>query len=540
MATPITNPGEQEDTTTLPCDYCNHHLAVIFCRADSAKLCLFCDQLVHSANALSGKHLRSQICDGCRSAPVSVRCSTDNLVLCRDCDSDNHAAFSVSGSHDRTPIEGFTGTPSPVDLASRWGLDLDHQNRRKKDPDHWGDPLFDPDSWMRDLMVPEFRVGFKKLNSGCGKQKYVVLKQLSEIYKRSLLLNNGGRDNDDDDMKDEVQNEHQPFTSLLMMQGPLDVVPVKDKTLEENRMWESKPREHRGTQIWDFNMGRLASPEESDANNEGFTLKTYNGNLNETNKTGSVEMFGINYSTPHTDIAALNLIIQKNSNDRKLPNGYGGGSNDIQFTEQNGLGVEKLAVSLTKTDLELLAKNRGDAMLRYKEKKKTRRYDKHVRYESRKARADTRKRVKGRFVKANNEDGGDLYPFVPPVIKFITKVWHPNIGSQNGAVSLNALKGEWTAAMNLTTTLISLQALLAAPELGDPQDDVVAVQYLNDYTKFIKKARRWTTIYANIHNDSPDSPPQDDIPDNNPPPPPPSQLRRRIARVPKRLNDYMF
>lgn len=30
------------------------------------------------------------------------------------------------------------------------------------------------------------------------------------------------------------------------------------------------------------------------------------------------------------------------------------------------------------------------------------RYDKHIRYESRKARADTRKRVKGRFVKASD------------------------------------------------------------------------------------------------------------------------------------------
>lgn len=38
------------------------------------------------------------------------------------------------------------------------------------------------------------------------------------------------------------------------------------------------------------------------------------------------------------------------------------------------MGGEKLATSLTKADLELLAKNRGDAMLRYKEKKKTRRY----------------------------------------------------------------------------------------------------------------------------------------------------------------------
>ncbi|XP_030953479.1 zinc finger protein CONSTANS-LIKE 15-like [Quercus lobata] len=52
-------------------------------------------------------------------------------------------------------------------------------------------------------------------------------------------------------------------------------------------------------------------------------------------------------------------------------------------------------------DMELLAQNRGQAMLRYKEKKKTRRYYKYIRYESRKARANTRKRVKGRFVKAS-------------------------------------------------------------------------------------------------------------------------------------------
>ncbi|XP_077243995.1 zinc finger protein CONSTANS-LIKE 9-like isoform X2 [Tasmannia lanceolata] len=43
---------------------------------------------------------------------------------------------------------------------------------------------------------------------------------------------------------------------------------------------------------------------------------------------------------------------------------------------------------------------RGNAMMRYKEKKKVRMYDKRIRYASRKARADVRKRVKGRFVKA--------------------------------------------------------------------------------------------------------------------------------------------
>lgn len=295
---------------------------------------------------------------------------------------------------------------------------------------------------MQDLMVPDevntnhvmissganltsSTDNFKKSNSTCGKQKYVILKQLTELFRRSLLSsdsNNGSRDEprqqQDDDEEEEVQHEHQPFTSLLMMQGPLDVDLSKDRTLEQNMIWSSKPRDHRGTQIWDFNMGRLASPEESDAidsagygtNNEGFMMKTFSEILSEASlpdKTGLGEMYGINYSTSHADIAGLN----NNSNDRKAtssfatPNGFGC-SNDIQFMEQNVTMGEKMATSLPKVDMELLAKNRGDAMLRYKEKKKTRRYDKHIRYESRKARADTRKRVKGRFVKANKEDGG--------------------------------------------------------------------------------------------------------------------------------------
>ncbi|KAK9060153.1 hypothetical protein SSX86_020857 [Deinandra increscens subsp. villosa] len=443
MATPNSSSG---DPDALPCDYCNHHIAVIFCRADSAKLCLFCDHHVHAANALSGKHLRSQICDGCRSAPVSVLCSTDNLVLCRDCDWDAHGVCSVSAAHDRTPIEGFTGCPSPLDLASSWGLDLNHHNHQQPkkpqfnrihDSDPWANPLPDPNSWMRDLMVPdetdmnhEMINSVRKLNNnnnndnsggGCGKQKHVVLKQLTELFNRSLVTSDGsigGRDGtrqqEEVEVEDEVKPGHQPFTSLLMMQGPLNVDSLKDETLEQNMIWESKPRDHRGTQIWDFNMGRLASPEESDANNEGFMMKTFNEILSEASlldKTGLGDPYAINYSTSHTDIAALNLTIQNNSNDRKAPSSFGtpngyGGSNDIQFTEQNVTGVERLAPSLTKADVELLAKNRGDAMLRYKEKKKTRRYDKHIRYESRKARADTRKRVKGRFVKANPEDGG--------------------------------------------------------------------------------------------------------------------------------------
>lgn len=45
--------------------------------------------------------------------------------------------------------------------------------------------------------------------------------------------------------------------------------------------------------------------------------------------------------------------------------------------------------------------DRGSVISRYKEKRKTRRFDRQVRYESRKVRADGRLRIKGRFAKAN-------------------------------------------------------------------------------------------------------------------------------------------
>ena len=62
-------------------------------------------------------------------------------------------------------------------------------------------------------------------------------------------------------------------------------------------------------------------------------------------------------------------------------------------------------------------------------------------------------------------------------IFFIIQIWHPNISSVTGAICLDILKDQWAAAMTLRTVLLSLQALLAAPEPDDPQDAVVARQY---------------------------------------------------------------
>ncbi|KAJ6970837.1 hypothetical protein NC653_035191 [Populus alba x Populus x berolinensis] len=113
----------------------------------------------------------------------------------------------------------------------------------------------------------------------------------------------------------------------------------------------------------------------------------------------------------------------------------------------------------------------------------------------------------------------DGYPFEPPKMQFATKVCciqsvleligtliiifavitsrrHPNISSQSGAICLDILKDQWSPALTLKTALLSVQALLSAPEPDDPQDAVVAQQYLRDYQTFVGTARYWTETFA--------------------------------------------
>jgi ubiquitin-conjugating enzyme (huntingtin interacting protein 2) len=90
----------------------------------------------------------------------------------------------------------------------------------------------------------------------------------------------------------------------------------------------------------------------------------------------------------------------------------------------------------------------------------------------------------------------DSYPFQPVKMKFITKVYHPNISSASGAICLDILKDAWSPVLTLKSTLISLQSLLCSPEPNDPQDAEVAKHYTASRGSFDETARYWTQIYA--------------------------------------------
>lgn len=57
---------------------------------------------------------------------------------------------------------------------------------------------------------------------------------------------------------------------------------------------------------------------------------------------------------------------------------------------------------------KLIGMNREARVLRYREKKKNRKFEKTIRYASRKAYAETRPRIKGRFAKRNDSDGAGV------------------------------------------------------------------------------------------------------------------------------------
>uniref|UniRef100_A0A6N2MM87 CCT domain-containing protein n=1 Tax=Salix viminalis TaxID=40686 RepID=A0A6N2MM87_SALVM len=395
------------------CDFCGVEKAVVYCKPDSAKLCLRCDGRVHAANFLSQSHPRSLLCDKCSSLPAVARCLDEKLSICQGCDCSANGCSS-SGHHLRA-LNCYTGCHSSAEFSKIWSSVLEGSSSGGFDSG-W-------DS-LNSAPIDENCI------SSCLEQRVnegsfgLVTENLNELESCSKLEPWRGAPTiitpnpnyvpccrDQVPMFPEVTNLPKQGCSIFKDIGlpddedlcdglNFDDIPLDFENSDEIFSCSETQNKY---QFGDAGKDCMLMEKNLSVTGSASAMQTISGNANcsiFTNPSCSRNLnLGFSGQVHSSMSLPLSNIIGESS------------SADYQDCGLSPLFLS--GESPWESHLDASSPQARDkAKMRYNEKKKTRTFSKQIRYASRKARADTRKRVKGRFVKA-----GEAYDY-DPLLRF--------------------------------------------------------------------------------------------------------------------------
>ncbi|VDK45646.1 unnamed protein product [Anisakis simplex] len=81
------------------------------------------------------------------------------------------------------------------------------------------------------------------------------------------------------------------------------------------------------------------------------------------------------------------------------------------------------------------------------------------------------------------------YPNKPPTVKFISKMFHPNVYA-DGSICLDILQNRWSPTYDVASILTSIQSLLDEPNPNSPANSLAAQLYQENRREYEKRVQQ--------------------------------------------------
>ena len=100
----------------------------------------------------------------------------------------------------------------------------------------------------------------------------------------------------------------------------------------------------------------------------------------------------------------------------------------------------------------------------------------------------------GNFVLAINIPAN--YPFRAPDARFETRIYHPNVKSDDGSICAEIYQSNWAPTRNIRFIIETIMSVMINPAPEHAVENDIATLLLNNYSQFEANARQWVNQYA--------------------------------------------